>query len=75
MLVYVAIFGSSVVGAYKVLRREGETLDTPVMLLLCAVLCNVLEVLFKLVHLSVYAFNGEGFLVLDVFSLLFSVAA
>ena len=74
LVVFVAFLGSSLFGYYQ-LNKRVESQDAPVILLVTAILFELLEIIFKLIHYSAYAYDGEGLVVMDVFSVIAQVTS
>ena len=74
LVVFIVFLGSSLIGYYQ-LNKRVEAHDAPAILLVTAILFELLEIIFKLIHYSVYAYDGEGLVVMDVFSVIAQVTS
>lgn len=66
-VIFMLFLGYSSYGYLKQIKKE-ESWETPLGILVIALIFEFFQIIFKLAHLSVYEFDGEGIPTLDVVS-------
>mmetsp|Transcript_18151 Transcript_18151/g.20332 ORF Transcript_18151/g.20332 Transcript_18151/m.20332 type:complete len:221 (-) Transcript_18151:105-767(-) len=75
MLIFFVIFlGYSIYGYFKEIRRE-ESWESPLAILIIALIFEFTHILLNVVHYSVYEFDGEGIPTFEVLSTICQVGS
>ena len=72
LVIFIVLFGKSLSKCMSELRR-GENLDTPLFLLVVALMSEVNQILLDSIHLFVYSLDGYGIFLCDALSNIFSM--
>ena len=72
LFVFSAIFGKSL-SRYLTELKKGENMDTPLLILIIAMLSEIGHLMLDSLHLFSYSYNGQGIWLFDVFQNLFSM--